>query len=526
MKEHSMRAARAEATTTSPTLTAGPRSPHRSALGLLVLVLGVLAQALVAPAPARAFRCLRFGCPAWCGPVPMTLTSLSADLEAIAAGTTRSTVDQAFTDWTRVSCTSLEVSVTESLSGGIPFFGDGASHVGFVETDWPFDPNAIGISDVQVMGGCITEADTLLNGQNFTWVLGAGDAGLVNAYGALLHESGHLYGLGHSQEARSVMWFLYRGGRPILEQDDFDGICDLYPRAGAPADCAVTGCPLGWACEASVCEPLGTAGCIRHEDCEDDERCDAVTGACVVGVPTGDVLGAPCVDDLDCLSGLCAQLTTGGVCTEACDGLAPRAVACPTGFLCDGDAVGVCGTGLCLAGRPGDASLGAPCEEDSDCASSMCDDAVCATPCDPLIEGGCPNGFVCEPGQAAGCGACKPPLQLGARCRFNEDCADGYCITNEGAETGACATECDPAAGRDACPDGFRCEAMGELALCVADPIGRPSLSGGSCSVSVADERPSLAGLAVLGLLALVGRRARRRSGFSCPGPSASAPRA
>jgi hypothetical protein len=352
MKEHSMRAARAEATTTSPTLTAGPRSPHRSALGLLVLVLGVLAQALVAPAPARAFRCLRFGCPAWCGPVPMTLTSLSADLEAIAAGTTRSTVDQAFTDWTRVSCTSLEVSVTESLSGGIPFFGDGASHVGFVETDWPFDPNAIGISDVQVMSGCITEADTLLNGQNFTWVLGAGDAGLVNAYGALLHESGHLYGLGHSQEARSVMWFLYRGGRPILEQDDFDGICDLYPRAGAPADCAVTGCPLGWACEASVCEPLGTAGCIRHEDCEDDERCDAVTGACVVGVPTGDVLGAPCVDDLDCLSGLCAQLTTGGVCTEACDGLAPRAVACPTGFLCDGDAVGVCGTGLCLAGPP------------------------------------------------------------------------------------------------------------------------------------------------------------------------------
>lgn len=501
---------------TPPETTAHLRSRPLHALGstFVVVALTLLGHALLGPTPARAFRCLRFGCPAWCGPVQMTLTSRSADLEAIGAGTTLSTVDQAFTDWTRVSCTSLEVGVDESLSSAIPFFGDGESHVGFVEADWPFDANAIGISDVQVTGGCITEADTLLNGQNFTWVLGAGDAGLVNAYGALLHESGHLYGLGHSEEPRSVMWFLYRGGRPILEADDFAGICDLYPRAGGDADCADTGCPLGYACEASVCAPLGTAGCVRHEDCEDGERCDPVTGACVVGVPTGDVLGAPCVDDLDCLSGSCAQLTTGGVCTQACDGLAPRAVACPSGFLCDGDAVGVCGTGLCLAGRPGDASLGAPCEEDSDCASSMCDGGVCATPCDPLVEGGCPSNFVCEPGQAAGCGACKPPLPLGARCRFNEDCADGFCITNEGAETGACATLCDMGEGRDACPAGFRCEAMGDMALCVADPIGRPSLSGGSCTAGDPGSRPSTGGLLGFGLLALVsgGRRLRSRT--------------
>jgi hypothetical protein len=227
----------------------------------------------------------------------------------------------------------------------------------------------------------------------------------------------------------------------------------------------------------------------------------------------GDALGAPCVDDLDCLSGLCAQLTTGAVCTEACDGLLPRAVACPSGFLCDGDAVGVCGTGLCLAGRPGDASLGAPCEEDSDCASSMCDGGVCATPCDPDVAGGCPNSFVCEPGQASGCGACKPPLSLGARCRFNEDCADGLCVTNAGAEPGVCASLCDPSEGRAACPTGFRCEDMGDMALCVATPIATPELRGGACSVGAVSARAdrSPAGGLLVGLLLLVTRVRRRR---------------
>lgn len=474
----------------------------------------VLLQVALGAAPARAYRCLRLGCPAWCAPVSVTLTARSEDLEAIAPGTSLGTVQQAFTDWSRVPCAALSVSVSEALSTTAPFFGDGASEVGFVDSDWPFDANAIGISDVQVVGGCIMEADTLLNGQNFSWVLGAGDAGNVNAYGVLLHESGHFFGLGHSGEARSVMWFLYRGGRPTLEQDDLDGICALYPRSGPDADCAATGCPLGYACESEGCVRVGAPGCLRHEDCDIDQRCDAITGACVEGAPMGDALGAPCVDNLDCLSGSCAQLSTGGVCTQACDGLAPRAVACPAGFFCDGDAVGVCGTGLCLAGRPGDASLGAPCEEDSDCASSMCDSGVCATPCDPDTLGGCPNGFVCEPGQASGCGACKPPLELGARCRYNEDCADSLCVTNEGAETGACAALCNPDEGRAACPEGFRCDDVSGMSLCVARPMSDPALAGGSgCAVALkGSAAPTWRGLwGMLAIVALRLGRVRRR---------------
>ncbi|MCA9578329.1 MAG: matrixin family metalloprotease [Myxococcales bacterium] len=494
-----------------------PRATHGAARRTLLVraaFLTLLVLGAATPGTARAYRCLRLGCPTWCGPVPVSVTAHSEDLEAIAAGTTLMSVESAFTDWTRVPCASLTVDVSEAL-GSAPFFGDGESQVGFIESDWPYDANAIGISDVQVISGCIREADVALNGQNFTWVLGAGGPGTVNAYGAILHEAGHYYGLGHSMEPRSVMWFLYRGGRPVLEQDDFDGICALYPRSGPDADCSVAGCPLGFDCEAGVCVATVVPGCVRHEDCDVDQRCDPVSGACVDGAPVGEALGAPCVDDLGCTSGLCAQLSTGGVCTQACDGLLPRAVACPDDFLCDGDAVGVCGTGLCLAGRPGDASLGAPCEEDSDCASSMCDEGVCATPCSPDVTGSCPNGFVCEPGQAAGCGACKPPLGLGARCRYNEDCADGMCVTNEGAETGACATLCDPDEGREACPDGFRCEAMSELALCVADPIGQPTLAGGSCTagsrrVGGAGAKTPVSLTWLLGVVWAVRRRRRR----------------
>ncbi len=478
----------------------------RDLVSLLAPVAFFALVALGSPGEARAYECLRFGCPAWCSPVPVNVGELSADLEAIAPGTTLSTAEQAFGDWARLSCVALDVEVRETASLAAPVFGDGQSDFAFVNEGWPYDANAIGISDVQVVAGCIREADTVLNGVNFNWVLGAGDAGDVNAYGVILHEAGHYLGLGHSREPRSVMWFLYRGGRPVLEQDDIDGICELYPGSPMGFDCTQSGCPLGYACEGTACVRTGAPGCVRHEDCGADQRCDAVSGACVAGAPSGDALGAPCVDDLDCLSGLCAQLPTGNVCTEACDGLQPRSVACPAGFICNGDAVGVCGTGLCLAGRPGDASLGAPCEEDSDCASSMCDQQVCATPCDPALIGGCPNGFVCEPGQAAACGACKPPLALGARCRFNEDCSDGFCVTNVNAETGACARQCDASTP---CPEGFLCDAMGELALCVAEPLSGGTRGGAGCAVQ---GRASSSEAALwLGLLVLVGLRAGRR---------------
>jgi Matrixin len=45
----------------------------------------------------------------------------------------------------------------------------------------------------------------------------------------LLHENGHVAGLGHSADTNAVMYAYYSGLRRVLSQDDIDGISFLYP---------------------------------------------------------------------------------------------------------------------------------------------------------------------------------------------------------------------------------------------------------------------------------------------------------
>ncbi|MBC7173343.1 MAG: hypothetical protein H5U40_12970, partial [Polyangiaceae bacterium] len=157
---------------------------------------------LVFPASSNAWQCLEFGCPRWQGTIPVGLGPLSADLEAIAPGTTVLELDRAITDWALLSCAAVpfgEPSPTQATLGDL----DGISAVGFIEADWPHDASAIGITSVNTtacnrVGGCIVEADAVFNAVNFDWVTVRGALPEVNAYSIILHELGHYIGLGHS----------------------------------------------------------------------------------------------------------------------------------------------------------------------------------------------------------------------------------------------------------------------------------------------------------------------------------------
>jgi hypothetical protein len=82
------------------------------------------------------------------------------------------------------------------------------------------------------------EADMALN-TSFSWHAGStsctNQTGKIDAQTVLLHENGHVVGLGHSTVESAVMYPTYGGARCQLHQDDIDGASSLYPGSSGPS---------------------------------------------------------------------------------------------------------------------------------------------------------------------------------------------------------------------------------------------------------------------------------------------------
>jgi hypothetical protein len=234
-------------------------------------------------------------------------------------------------------------------------------------------------------------------------------------------------------------------------------------------------------------------------DCASDEVCIKGSGLCVRRSLSVPGLGDECETDADCASQECADLPDGRRCTLTCDGLDPR--SCPPDFYCDPGLADVCGAGLCVAGEAGSGTFGSPCEASTECASLFCDRGACTIPCDAAIADNCPASYVCHPDAMTGCGACLPPLPLGAPCLTNVQCESELCYSDDPMGEGLCSTAC--AADED-CPADLRCTPAGDSSLCL-----RPPSSG--CGCDAPGRRAPDASPLGLGLLAaLFALRIRR----------------
>jgi hypothetical protein len=183
---------------------------------LAVALVGVLV--LTMPVPASAY--LKFGFrigdrtvdvrwPA--GPIRYFISE--RDIAGVAAGDLRAAVGRAAATWRAVPGTTLSFE-DQGFTIASPNALDGRNTIGFL--DRPDLDRVLGATSLllDASTGALVEADIFLN-TRFPWSVSAqGDAGRVDVESVVLHELGHLIGLGHSAIGETER--LPSGGRRVL----------------------------------------------------------------------------------------------------------------------------------------------------------------------------------------------------------------------------------------------------------------------------------------------------------------------
>ncbi len=473
------------------------------------------------PATARAWSWAEEPPATWAG--APTFRMHEAGSSDLGAELTELVLLRAAGGWSSASCTALR-SDYGGRTGAAPRLGDGISEIAWEEHAWPGDPRDVGFTRRVVREGRIVEADILLNGVDYEWVDGAGTPGLVDAYSIVLHELGHAYGLGHSDDASAVMFATYRGGVVELGDDDREGVCALYP-GGLPTDCHRIGCATGQVCLADgVC-----AGTVHDRavcaPCTAGAEC--APGACI-GYPDGrSYCGVPCAGPSDCAAGeVCHDLpSVGGRCVRLVEG-APSCAGWVRGCSVDTE----CGpletcevtSGLCVRGLAG-AELGARCDAPSDCLSGRCIAHACARSCDLLgsaeacgpgfgctdrADGACFGLGFCRAGSGGDAGPrCEPVGDVGAPCVDASTCVGALCASD-----GAGAYCTRPCESSTDCPPGMACGATSDGSFACLLP------RAAGCSLApTAGHFGPLGWLATAGALLWAARVRARRAGARHP---------
>jgi hypothetical protein len=175
---------------------------------------------------------------------PIRYFITNSDVPGVTAPQLQQAVDRAFSTWAAVPHVSLSAQFVGFTSAN-PQTADGANVIGFQshpELDRVLGATSFTTDDVT---GTILESDIFLN-SSFSWsVAPGGEPGKQDVESIVLHELGHLHGLGHSAlgetqlisggrrviAAESVMFpiaFTAGSLNRALRADDIAGLSDIY----------------------------------------------------------------------------------------------------------------------------------------------------------------------------------------------------------------------------------------------------------------------------------------------------------
>jgi hypothetical protein len=198
-----------------------------------------------------------FGC--WDGGVPLHwpmpqvpygVAAVGSPLREITGTEATRIADLAFSSWKDARCDGGPPSV-EGFDDG-PFASvpeasdcttsqscDPVAHdvIVFDDDGGPFDDqNTIALTTVSygVDDGKIFEAKTEVNSAQFELTLGEPPPGssAIDLQAIFTHEAGHFFGLAHTPDTTSIMYYQYQPGAVVLTPDDVNGICTIYPPPG------------------------------------------------------------------------------------------------------------------------------------------------------------------------------------------------------------------------------------------------------------------------------------------------------
>ena len=171
------------------------------------------------------------------------------EVPGVPASELAGAIARAFATWTNTGSSAIS-SEFVGLVGAEPSLDDGASVIGFVALD---EDTVLGQTSFMVdeLTGDIVESDIVLN-SNFPWSVAlGGETGRHDVESIVLHEVGHLLGLGHSALGETELLdtdrrrLIGKGAVmfPIafppgniadraLATDDIAGVSDIYPTPG------------------------------------------------------------------------------------------------------------------------------------------------------------------------------------------------------------------------------------------------------------------------------------------------------
>ncbi|MRG91230.1 matrixin family metalloprotease [Polyangium spumosum] len=212
---------------------------------------------LSAPTEARAWTGLEGPpYPVW-GLLPVKYYVNEATFPPEIASTAKQRLVDGFGVWSTPECTDFSTELLGDLPDGTWNANDNKNVLMWVNKPdpWPSDLGpvdaVIGVTlPVWSQDGegnqIIYDADIVFNNVGFCWYDSAVNPGgncsggsPVDTLSIAAHEQGHFLGLGHTNAPGSTMLPNYPGGNEMatIEQDDVDGVCNLYPPGSGVPSC-------------------------------------------------------------------------------------------------------------------------------------------------------------------------------------------------------------------------------------------------------------------------------------------------